>query len=169
MSLGEISYPKYPYDDRFTDLEIKEFRELFQYMDRRANGSLDTRELAKAMRAAGALISDKDAKILAKKYDDKETGYISFADFQACMAEVQSRPDGDFYIRSAFSVFDKNDDSGSLSIQEMKHVMSRIGDPVPGEELDEFFKFLDNGSGYCSLQDLVELLSPQTSKQLMTK
>jgi len=29
MQLGEVSYPKYNYDDRFTDIEISKFNELF--------------------------------------------------------------------------------------------------------------------------------------------
>ena len=52
------------------------------------------------------------------------------------MAEVQARPDGEDQIRQAFSIFDKYDQSGSLSLNELKHVLTRIGDPMKDEEID---------------------------------
>jgi len=58
MNLGQISYPKFNYDDRFTDIEINRFNEMFQYFDREANGTMDVRDLNTAMRAMGALITD---------------------------------------------------------------------------------------------------------------
>lgn len=58
MALGEISYPKYNFDDRFTDIEINKFAELFKYFDRHGNGTMDVRDLGTAMRAMGALITD---------------------------------------------------------------------------------------------------------------
>ena len=64
-----MSFHKYGYDDRFTDLELKEFKDLFQFFDRKGEGTIDTRDLAKAMRTMGALVSDKDVQILAQKYD----------------------------------------------------------------------------------------------------
>ena len=45
LSLGQLSYPKFPYDDRFTDIEINKFRELFTYFDREGNGTMDVRDL----------------------------------------------------------------------------------------------------------------------------
>ena len=155
QNLGALSYPQYNYDDRFTDIEIQKFNELFQYFDRHANGTMDVRDLPSAMRALGALITDAEIKVLINKYDPDKTGFIANVDFQSCMAEIQDKPDGSSQIRQAFSVFDKYDDNGSLSIPEMKHILERIGDPLKDGELQQFFDLVDNGSGHCSLDDIV--------------
>ena len=42
----------------------------------------------------------------------------------------------------------------------MKHVLSKIGDPIPEEDLDEFFKYLEDGTGYTRIEDIVNLLGP---------
>lgn len=65
QKLGDMNYPQYNYDDRFTDPELKQFREMFQYFDRNGNEQMDVRDLPRAMRAMGALITDKEVKILA--------------------------------------------------------------------------------------------------------
>ena len=81
LNLGQISYPKFSYDDRFTDIEIQRFNELFTYFDREANGTMDTRDLGLAMRSMGALVTDKEVDMLIKKYDPSKTGYIANTDF----------------------------------------------------------------------------------------
>lgn len=64
-----------------------------------------------------------------KKYDPDNIGSIDLNDFIACLAELVNKPDNEEEIRGAFSVFDK-DDNGLLPVQEMRHVLTRIGDPL---------------------------------------
>ena len=97
-----MSYPKFNYDDRFTDLEMQKFDEIFQYTDRTGKGQMDVRELGQSMRAMGALISDDEVKLLIRKYDRDNTGFISFTDYKQCMAEIQGKPDSEERIREAF-------------------------------------------------------------------
>ena len=66
-------------------------------------------------------------------------------------------------------MFDKYDEAGSLNINEMKHVMARLGDHIPEEELNSFFSLLENGSQYVSIEEVVKMLAPQTSKDLYSK
>ena len=64
-----------------------------------------------------------------KKYDPDNTGTIDLNDFIACMAEVINKQDGEEDIRNSFAVFDK-DDNGLIPVEEMRHVLTRIGDPL---------------------------------------
>jgi calmodulin len=52
---------------------------------------------------------------------------VDFNDFCACISELMSKSDNEDEVRNAFSVFDK-DERGMLSIEEMRHVLTRIGD-----------------------------------------
>lgn len=63
------------------------------------------------------------------KYDPDRTGTLEMNDFIACMAEVVNKSDDETEIREAFSVFDK-EDNGLLPVDEMRHVLTRIGDPL---------------------------------------
>ena len=85
------------------------------------------------------------------------------------MAELQNKPDGVNNIKEAFSIFDKNDDNGSLNMNEMKHILSRIGDKCTDEELHSFFSMFDSGSGYCKMNEISKMLQPQTVKDLYSK
>jgi len=81
------------------------------------------------------------------------------------LGEVLTKPDDQSTIRNAFSSFDKAD-RGMLSIDEMKYVMTRIGDSLTPEEATNFFNILEShGDGYARMDELVELLLPQTNKQ----
>ena len=57
-----------------------------------------------------------------------------------------------------------------LSIDEMKFVMTRIGDALSPEEATNFFNILDSqADGYVRMDELTELLMPQTNKQPYSK
>ena len=44
-----------------------------------------------------------------------------------------------------------------------------MGDPMTEADLDDFLSLVDNGSGYCSMEDIMRLLVPQTTKDLYSK
>jgi Ca2+-binding EF-hand superfamily protein len=130
---------------------------------------MSTDDIGLALRAMGALISTKEINLLVGKYDSDKTGKIQFDDFVAMLGEVLNKPDDQAQIRNAFSSFDKAD-RGLLSIEEMKFVMTRIGDSLSPEEATNFFNILDShGDGYVRMDELTELLMPQTNKQPYSK
>ena len=51
----------------------------------------------------------------------------------------------------------------------MKHVLSRVGDPLSEEDLDNFLTPLDNGTGFIHMEDMIAVLGPQTTKDLYAK
>lgn len=76
------------------------------------------------------------------------------------MSEVVNKPDDQEIIKSAFSAFDKQE-NGVLDIEEMKHVLTRIGDTLSPEEVINFTNVLDtHGDGFARMNDVVALLAP---------
>ena len=157
-------------DERFTDLELEKFKEAFVFFDRSGDGTMRSTDLCLAMRAMGALVTEHEVKLLLLKYDPDGTGYIDLNDFVACMAEVtEAKEDGEPGIREGFGVFDK-EENGMLALEEMRHVLTRIGDPLTQEEVTNFINVLDvHGDGYVRMEEVVELLRPQTGKDLYGK
>ena len=159
----------YAFEDRFTDIELEKFKEAFVFFDRQGDGTMSSSDVILAMRAMGALVTEHEVKNLLKKYDPDRTGTIDVNDFIACMAEVVNKEDNEHEIRNAFSVFDK-DENGMLPIDEMRHVLTRIGDPLSHEEITNYLNILDiHGDGYIRLGELEGLLMPQTNKDLYAK
>ena len=93
VDLGELADPKFASNSTFTELEVAKFNEVFAFFDRYGNGTMDVRDLPKALRATGVLVTDEELKFLIDKYDPTATGFISFADFQLCVGQVQNKPD----------------------------------------------------------------------------
>lgn len=150
----------YSFEDKFTDIELEKFKEAFIFFDRNGDGSMKADDVALAMRAMGALVSNNEVKALMKKYDSDGVGSIDLNDFIACMAEVMNKDDNPSEIRNSFSVFDK-DDNGLLPIEEMRHVLTRIGDPLSEEEIANFINILDvHGDPYVRFDNLMDLLIP---------
>jgi len=52
----------------------------------------------------------------------------------------------------------------------MKHVLTRVGDILSPEEVNNFFVMLDkHGDRHARLTELMDLLGPQTPKDLYSK
>lgn len=159
----------YSFEDKFTDIELEKFKEAFIFFDRNGDGTMKAEDVGLAMRAMGALVSDGEVKSLLRKYDPDGTQTIDLNDFIACMAEVVNKEDNPSEIKNGFSVFDK-DDNGFLPTEEMRHVLTRIGDPLSQEEITNFLNILDvHGDGYVRMNHLMELLLPQTNKDIYAK
>lgn len=143
---------------KFTELEYDKFREAFKFFDKHGENMINTDDVSLALRAMGALVTGKEVKVLVAKYDPTSSGRIHFDEFVAMLGEVLMKYEDPSTIRNAFSSFDKSD-RGMLSIEEMKYVMTRIGDTLSPEEATNFFNILDShGDGFVRMDELIELL-----------
>ena len=58
----------------------------------------------------------------------------------------------------AFLVFDK-EHNGFISSEDLKHVMTNIGEPLNENEIESFLAFVDeDGDGLINYQELVKVL-----------
>ena len=58
-------------------------------------------------------------------------------------------------MKAAFRVFDK-DGNGQISVPELRHVMTSLGEDLTDEELDEMIREADyDGDGYVSYEGTV--------------
>lgn len=159
----------FDYREKFSELEIEKFREAFTFFDRQGDGTMKTESVGLAMRSMGALVTAKEIKLLIAKYDPDRTGKIVADDYINMMSEVVDKPDDKDIIRSAFGAFDKQD-NGLLDIEEMKHVFTRIGDTLSPEEVNNFTNVLDtHGDGFARMNDVLAILTPQTSRDMYSR
>lgn len=117
-----------------------------------------------ALRAMGALITGKEIRLFVEKYDPDHTSKITQDDYINILAEIEWKPDNSEEVRAAFSAFDKSE-NGTLSLDEMKHVLSRIGDSLTPEESANFVGMIDNyGDGFARIEDLIQLMVPESAQ-----
>ena len=156
----------FDYRERFTPQEVVKYKECFTFFDREGDGSMKVEDVGLALRAMGALITGKEIRIFIGKYDSDRTGKISQDDYINILAEIEWKPDNTDDILASFSAFDKTE-NGLLSIDEMRHVLSRVGDTLTPEETANFIGMLDNfGDGFARIDDLVQLMVPQSQQAI---
>ncbi|KAK3754447.1 hypothetical protein QZH41_009229, partial [Actinostola sp. cb2023] len=95
------------------------------------------------MRALGFEVKKADVLKIMKDYDRESTGKISCDDFNEVMTDWMLDRDPQEEIFKAFRLFD-DDDSGKISIRNLRRVARELGENMTDEELramiDEFDK-----------------------------
>jgi len=142
-----------------TEEAIKEFREAFSLFDKDNDGTITTEELGVVMRSMGLNPSEAELKQMICEVDADENGSIDFAEFVTLMARKMSNTNRDSEIMEAFKVFDR-DGNGKISADELKSIMSSLGEKLSDEEIQQMIKEADtNGDGEIDYDEFVKMLS----------
>ncbi|KAG5357677.1 Calmodulin [Yarrowia sp. C11] len=145
--------------DQLTEDQVAEFREAFSLFDKNNDGKITTKELGTVMRSLGQNPSESELADMINEVDANNDGTIDFAEFLTMMARKMKDTDSEEEIREAFKVFDR-DNNGFISSQELRHVMTSIGEKLTDEEVDMMIKEADaNGDGRIDYNEFVQLLS----------
>jgi calmodulin len=142
----------------FSEEQLNYYRQVFKFFDRTGGELLDLSELGLAMRAAGALVTEAEVKILSTRIDPYNSGTCELKDFLLCMYQCSQKDDSESKIKTAFSAFDK-DKTGFIEADELKHVLSCFGESLTDQEIEAFFSSLTiQPNNTVALKDLVKLL-----------
>lgn len=77
-------------------------------------------------------------------------------EFATIMAQKVKQTDSDAELRAAFDVFDK-DGNGTISADELRHLMKSIGEELTDQDIDEMIKEADkDGDGNIDCELLWE-------------
>uniref|UniRef100_A0A6B2LPI9 EF-hand domain-containing protein n=1 Tax=Arcella intermedia TaxID=1963864 RepID=A0A6B2LPI9_9EUKA len=111
-------------------------QEIFSLWDVEGNNTIETKNFQFAFRAAGLAPTEEELEKITNEID--EGGKISFAKFKtACDNNKKLGQNIEELAISAFQVFDR-DDNGTVQSQEMKHILTALGDKLTEEEADDF-------------------------------
>ncbi|KAJ1645557.1 hypothetical protein LPJ64_002847 [Coemansia asiatica] len=141
-----------------SESQIKEFRAAFDEFDKDGNGSISKEELESAMKT---ILGDKveiNAEELIKAVDKDGDGEIDFVEFTTLMAQYYNTSSEEEELREAFKVFDKNGD-GFISADELRQVMTSLGERLTDAEVDEMIKEADaDGDGKINYEEFVKMM-----------
>ena len=127
------------------DLDKEEFwKEMYILFDKEDKGYLSLDELKKYLQAVGVLITNKELYKMLEEFDPDKIRQFNFEqiwnNFKDC--KVISNDE----IIDAFKAFDKN---GKISKEELKYVMTNLGDKIKDEDAEKLlsnFKVDDQGN-----------------------
>ena len=144
--------------ENLTESQIAEFREAFSLFDRDGDGTVDTKELGTVMRSLGQNPTQTELEDMVREVDADGSGDIDFSEFLQMMSRKMKDTDCEEEIREAFRVFDK-DGNGYITTEELRHVMTTLGEVMSNEEVDEMISEADvDGDGQVNYEEFVKMM-----------
>jgi len=113
-------------------------------------GTITTNHLGTLMRSLGQNPTDAELQDMINEVDADGNGTIDFPEFLSLQARKMKDTDTEEELIDAFKVFDK-DGSGLISVDELRHVMTNLGEKLTDEELDEMFAEIGDESASVSM------------------
>ena len=116
-------------------VNMNEVRKAFDWCDLDHSGTLDSNELAKAMRLAGQNPSQAEYKRLKAEFDENGDGVFDFHEFTEVICKsFMSMDEMRSKAKEAFAVFD-TDNSGYITLDELRRIMTTYGEDMQDDEV----------------------------------
>lgn len=145
--------------DKLTPEQIAEFKEAFSIFDKDGDGTISTKELGIVMRSLGETKSDEQLEQMIAEVDVDGNGTIDFEEYLEMMAKKMQNSGSADQIREAFKVFDKKN-CGYLTVDELRHIMTNLGEKLTDEEVDEMIREVDlDGDGHIDYEEFTQMLA----------
>ena len=152
----------------FNEHQISLFREIFSEFDKDGDGTLDTKYVGTIMRSLGQSPTESELRDIIVEVDADNSGYMDFSEFLTVMANhIKDETDTKDDICTAFKVFDDTG-KGTISVSDMRSVLTTMGDALTADEIDEMIKAADNNhSGQINYEEFVsKMMGDKTEKKL---
>lgn len=144
-------------DEYVENEQITSMREAFTLFDTDGDGRIAPSDLGIVMRSLGS--NPTQAHLRAIEERENLTTPFDFERFIDLMAKYM-KPDDPFEseLRDAFRVLDK-DSSGFVSVSDLRHILTSIGEKLEPAEFDEWVQEVDVGSdGRFRYEDFISQL-----------
>eukprot|EP00457_Paulinella_chromatophora_P016742 gb/GEZN01017606.1/.p1 GENE.gb/GEZN01017606.1/~~gb/GEZN01017606.1/.p1 ORF type:complete len:146 (+),score=29.91 gb/GEZN01017606.1/:139-576(+) len=132
--------------------KTKELKLAFDLYDQKKTGKVTQEDFIKLLRAMGKTPNESEAKDIASKA--KEFTFPKFVE----AVEAPSDPITADQLLNGFKVCDENQ-TGSISLEELKTMLTTMGDKLSGEEVDEMLKGVKQNGGKVNIQEYVKFMT----------
>ena len=144
---------------QLTEDQIAEFKEVFSLIDKNADGAITIRELGAAMMSMGQSPTEEELQEMIDEVDANGNGTIEFSEFINKMAGKMTFSPSEKDTYDAFRVFDK-DGNGFISPTELRYVMTKMGQELTDEEVDQMIQEADlDGDGQVNYREFVKMMT----------
>lgn len=134
-----------------------ELEEAFLRFDANRDGKISTLELGSVLRSLGDNPSDEELLLMVKEVDRDGDGFIDLQEFIQLNSACSSSGKED--LHQAFLVFDADAD-GKISVEELHHVLNRLGESCTLEECSRMIRGVDtDGDGFVDFQEFCTMMT----------
>lgn len=148
--------------EKLTCEQIEEFRTAFELFDKDHSGAISADELGTVMRNLGLDPSQDELRSMVELHDFDSSGQIEFNEFCQMMCHHMPEDDREEQLKTAFRTFD-SDNSGKISAQELKQVMTNLGENLTEDEINEMIQEADrDGDGQINYEEFVLMMVSKT-------
>ncbi|KAF8379303.1 hypothetical protein HHK36_028736 [Tetracentron sinense] len=123
--------------------QVASMKEAFTLFDTDGDGRIAASELGILMRSLGGNPTQSQLKEIVAK--ENLTSPFDFPRFLDLMSKHMKLEPFDRQLRDAFKVLDK-DSTGYVSVSELRHILTSIGEKLDSSEFDEWIRELNVGS-----------------------
>ncbi|KAK7252660.1 hypothetical protein RIF29_36767 [Crotalaria pallida] len=136
-----------------SDDQVSSMKEAFTLFDSDGDGKIAPSELGILMRSLGG--NPTQAQLKSIVAEENLTAPFDFPRFLDLMAKHMKPEPFDRQLRDAFKVLDK-DSTGFVSVTELRHILTSIGEKLEPAEFDEWIREVDVGSdGKIRYEDFI--------------
>eukprot|EP00038_Savillea_parva_P008611 m.178073 g.178073 ORF g.178073 m.178073 type:complete len:176 (+) comp14470_c0_seq1:42-569(+) len=140
---------------------------IFDTYDVDRKGKLDQTQAVKAMRAMGHVLAKKQADdlelTLLLDYDD---GECTFPQFAKLVNDLEGTSVTKRQLGAAVRAID-DDHDGKIDKGELMRLMTRVGEPLDEEEMEEFFKHAPHvNANTIAINSFVKKMAGRTTRRL---
>ena len=145
--------------EQLTEEQVAEFKEVFSLIDKNADGAITIKELGAVMQSLGQSPTEEELREMIEEVDANGNGTIEFSEFLTKMAGKMGYSPSEKDIYDAFRVFDK-DGNGFISPAELRYVMTKMGQQITDEEVDQMIQEADlDGDGQVNYGEFVKMMT----------
>jgi len=139
----------------FTQTQIQEFKEAFQFIDSNKDGIIDKNDLRATFDSLGRLVPEDDLQSMLSE----APGPLNFTMFLSIFGERIMGTDKEEVIKAAFQTFDV-DGSGKFSEDNLKRALVTWGEKLTDSEANSVFKeATTDRQGKIDIDGYVKLIS----------
>ncbi|KAH6659617.1 hypothetical protein BKA67DRAFT_652842 [Truncatella angustata] len=139
--------------------QIEQYKAAFDLFDKDSTGDITAEELGAVMKSLGLNPSEQELRDMVDEVDVDKNGSIDFDEFLKMMSMKVESTDVEKELKEAFKVFDR-DNSGTISAEELRRVLSSLGENLTDAEIDEMLRSADtNGDGNIDYEEFASIMT----------
>ena len=147
--------------NNLTEEEIAEFKEAFSLFDKDGSGTITTKELGSVMTSLGQNPTEAELQDMINEVDVDGDGTIDFKEFLLMMVDRFKDANAEEDVKEAFRVFDR-DGNGFISADELRYVMTNLGEKLSDEEVMEMIREADiDGDDQINYEEFVTMMTSE--------
>ena len=143
-----------------TKEQLTRARQVFNNIDTDGSGTIDSKELTKALKLLGLRSTKSMAEKLIEEIDDNKNGTIEFCEFKRILSSksVGTMQGTWMNIRQVFERLD-SDKSGHLDKRELQEGLQLMGRKASAKDVKKLMRIFDaDGNGTIEFEEFMEMM-----------